>query len=162
METQLKWLLALPFALQGIAIGVDELVFHRKRGLPRWERIGHPIDSLVFGICLAIPLVCRPEGRALGLFAIGSALSCLLITKDEAVHAKLCTPMEHWLHAVLFVLHPVVLGAAWALWKEGQKSAEGNWARNLLLWQWAILAIFFVYQGVYWNVRKPRSEQRLL
>ena len=39
-------LLYLPFAVQGLAILVDEFWFHHRRGLPRWERLGHPIDTL--------------------------------------------------------------------------------------------------------------------
>jgi len=27
-------------------MGVDEFYFHRRRGLPRWERLAHPLDTM--------------------------------------------------------------------------------------------------------------------
>jgi hypothetical protein len=38
--------LFIPFALQMCCMAVDEVHFHRQRGLPRWERLGHPLDTL--------------------------------------------------------------------------------------------------------------------
>jgi len=42
----MKYLMLLPLAVQGLAILVDEFYFHLARGLPRWERIGHPAQIL--------------------------------------------------------------------------------------------------------------------
>src|SRR5262245_66006812 len=39
------------FPLQMIFIAVDEIHFHRRRGLPRWERLGHPLDTLTVLAC---------------------------------------------------------------------------------------------------------------
>src|SRR5258708_18222986 len=104
------------FGTQAALMVVDEFYFHHKRSLPRWERIGHPLDTLSVLVCYAISLAFSPTHGWLGLYALAAAFSCLLITKDEFVHAKLCGPGEHWLHAVLFVLHPVVLTLAAILW----------------------------------------------
>jgi 2-polyprenyl-6-hydroxyphenyl methylase / 3-demethylubiquinone-9 3-methyltransferase len=110
----LGWLV-VPLGLQALAMAVDEAYFHRRRGLPRWERIGHPLDTL---------------------------------TKDEAVHARLCTAGEQWLHAILFVLHPIVLAAFALLWRAGHT--------DILAVQLALVAGFGIYQVVYWNViRRP-------
>ncbi len=38
-------MLYLPFVLQGLVMVVDEFIIHEKRGLPSWERYGHPLDS---------------------------------------------------------------------------------------------------------------------
>jgi hypothetical protein len=110
-------LLLLPAFLQMLAMFVDEFVFHRKRGLPRWERLGHPLDTLTAIACYAW-LVARPptSPHALAVYIALCAFSCLFITKDEFVHAQVCEPFESWLHAVLFVLHPLVFlgfGLAW-------------------------------------------------
>ena len=93
--------------VQGTLFGFDEFYYHRARGLPAWERWGHPVDTLsvlVYLICL--PFL-GPDSFgfliALGLF------SCVCITKDEWVHAARCTAGEHWIHSVLFVLHPFLL-----------------------------------------------------
>ncbi|HWU42647.1 MAG TPA: hypothetical protein VN132_04380, partial [Bdellovibrio sp.] len=38
--------------LQGSIMLIDEFFFHHKRGLPRWERIGHPLDTITVLTCL--------------------------------------------------------------------------------------------------------------
>ncbi len=47
----------IPFLIQTLVIGLDEFHFHLKRGLPKWERIGHPIDTLSVVLALAFTLV---------------------------------------------------------------------------------------------------------
>jgi 2-polyprenyl-6-hydroxyphenyl methylase/3-demethylubiquinone-9 3-methyltransferase len=136
--------LIAPVALQGAAMLVDEAVCHRRRGLPRWERIGHPLDTLTLVACLAW-LLCIPPGRgALAVYVVLAIASTLFVTKDEPVHARLCGGGEQWLHAVLFALHPVVLAAAGLAWWAG-----GH--RTLLAIQLVATAGFGVYQTVYWN-----------
>jgi 2-polyprenyl-6-hydroxyphenyl methylase/3-demethylubiquinone-9 3-methyltransferase len=145
-------LFLIPIALQMVAMAVDEGVCHRKRELPRWERIGHPLDTLTIAICLAW-LVAMPRGaaHALSVYVALAAASTLFVTKDEPVHARMCTPAEHWLHALLFVLHPVVLGAFAVMWWTGHA--------RLLVVQLAIVGAFGVYQLVYWNVLRERSRR---
>ena len=153
----LPWLM-LPAALQGLAMFVDEWVFHRKRGLPRWERLGHPLDTLSASLCYGW-LVAIPPSHPYGLSVyVGlCAFSCLFITKDEFVHAKVCEPLENWLHAVLFVLHPIVFLAFGLIWRSG----TDVWAlKGALVATAALLA----YQLLYWNLRRaplanPRSAR---
>jgi hypothetical protein len=134
----------LPLGLQALCMLVDELYFHRARGLPRWERIGHPLDTLSVLSCYALALSLAPSPGHLGLYLGLAGFSCLLVTKDELVHAQRCPPLEHWLHALLFVLHPVVLGVGALLWLGGERT---------LLWVSASLtAAFGSYQALYWNV----------
>lgn len=149
--------LLLPAALQGLAMLIDEFVFHRRRGLPRWERLGHPLDTLTTLLCYAW-LVGVPANKpnALGIYLALCAFSCLFITKDEFVHARLCAPLETWLHALLFVLHPVVFLAFGVIWYSGSH----DWIlRGALGSTLALLT----YQFVYWNWRpaaqlaKPRE-----
>jgi len=65
------------------------------------------------------------------------------------VHARECPPAEHWLHAVLFVLHPIVLAAfAWA-WARGHVA--------IVRAQLGLTVAFGAYQAVRWNVRKAAS-----
>jgi 2-polyprenyl-6-hydroxyphenyl methylase/3-demethylubiquinone-9 3-methyltransferase len=137
----------IPIALQGLAMVVDEGWFHRARGLPRWERIGHPLDTLTIAVCLGW-LVATPPGAPSGLpvYAALAVFSTLFVTKDEAVHAQRCSPGEHWLHAVLFALHPVVLAAFAYLWWTG--------AIELLIVQLAIAVGFMAYQVIYWNIER--------
>ena len=114
-------ILLIPSALQALAMLVDESVFHRRRGLLRSERIGHPLDAVIVAACYAWLLVNpEPSERALTVYVVLAAASCILITRDEFTHARACDPTEHWLHAVLFVLHPIAFLAYGVLWWQGR------------------------------------------
>jgi hypothetical protein len=138
------------FALQGTAMVVDELVFHRRREMPQWERIGHPVDTLTVLGTLLLTVFLPPAIPWSGTFLAFAIVSCLFVTKDEWVHARLCSPGEQWLHAVLFILHPLMFFAAWNLWKAG----EIGW----LVGQCGLVTVFLAYQTVYWNLGAPRVE----
>jgi len=157
----------LPFGLQGLAMGVDEFWFHRRRTLPRGEWMGHALDTSVFLACLTCPLLLAPAASNLGLYGVLAVLSCLLITKDEFVHQRLCPGGEHWVHAVLFILHPLVLIATALLWiSTGATPLKGiptpplASARAMLLFQCLAVSGFLVFQVVYWSTRKRRESTR--
>jgi hypothetical protein len=140
----------IPAALQATAMLVDEGWFHRRRGLPRWERLGHPLDTLTTLVCYAWLLLSSPSTTTLGVYIALAGFSCLFVTKDEPVHARVCTPGEQWLHAVLFVLHPIVFAAWGWLWWTGAASP-------FLEGQVALTVAWMTYQIVYWSVLwKPR------
>ena len=135
----------IPIALQGVAMTLDEAVCHRRRGLPRWERIGHPLDTLTLVACLAWLMIASPASSSgLPVYIALAIFSTLFVTKDEAVHARECGPGEHWLHAVLFALHPIVLGAFAMLWWTGHDA--------MLAVELGIVCAFLGYQVVYWNL----------
>lgn len=153
----------LPFGLQGLAMAVDEFGFHHHRTVPRWERLGHALDTAVFLACLVCPLLLVPTWPHLRLFGCLAVGSCLLITKDEFIHQRLCSGGEHWLHAVLFILHPIVLAATGFLWASLGSSALSRTSNTLILSAWLLLlqaglvAGFLVFQVVYWS-RHPGAE----
>jgi hypothetical protein len=140
----------IPFPLEGLVMFIDEFIFHRARGLPRWERLGHPLDTLTVlaPFLLAIITPYRPALLApyLGL----CAFSCIFVTKDEFVHHKVCGAKEQWIHAILFILHPLgFLTGAW-IWM--------NPRFLYALWiQTAIISLFLGYQAIYWNFLSRRT-----
>ncbi len=141
-----NWILFIPFIAQGFVLVFDEFYFHIQRGLPLWERIGHPLDTLSVVLCLLFVLI-FPFSRVLILpFIILSAISCLFVTKDEFVHKEHCDAKEQWLHALLFVLHPLVLISMGFMW------AELEFFRPFLTIQLVFISLFFIYQIVYWNL----------
>jgi hypothetical protein len=93
-----------------------EGVYHIKRGLPKWERIGHPVDTLSFVMCLILVQMASYTTTNLIWYIILSSVSCLLITKDEFVHTHHCEGGEQWVHAVMFVNHSVMLTTLGLLW----------------------------------------------
>ena len=145
-------ILLLPFGLQAVVMAVDELVFHRRRGLDRREWLGHAADSAGLLACLALPLALRPTPAHLGLYAALAAGSCLLVTKDEFIHQRLCSGGEHWCHAVLFLLHPVVLMATAGLWL-GLLAPSAAAALWMLRVQALAVAAFMAFQLAWWARR---------
>lgn len=134
-------LLYLPFIIQGLCMLVDEFYFHEKRGLPRWERLGHPLDTLTVFAALGYLLLNQVNSIVyLGL----SLFSCLFITKDEFVHKEKCGAFEQWLHALLFVLHPILFLSAFWLWQEKDFT--------FLKIQSGIIVAFFLYQILRWSI----------
>jgi hypothetical protein len=96
---------------------------------------------VTFGFALLV----RPDApAALPGYVALALLSCLFVTKDEPVHARLCGPGEQWLHALLFVLHPVVFLCYALLWRDGGY-------RWVMVAQLLLTAGFGVYQVVYWS-----------
>lgn len=145
-------LLAAP-VLQALAITTDELWFHRRRSLPPWERLGHPLDTLTAAACYGWLAATQPgDAHALTVYVGLAALSCLFITKDEFVHARCCPPAELWLHAVLFVLHPVVFFCFAELWLK----PDTEW---ILRGELTATLAFAVYQFVFWSVPWLRTQK---
>jgi hypothetical protein len=147
---------ALPFALQGALILADE-GFHLRRGLPAWERWGHPLDTFAAAGCYALALSAPPSPPALIAYGAACGLSCLCVTKDEWVHARRCSGAEAWLHACLFLLHPVLLASAglWAfggLLPGGSPGMRGSAAfGTFLAIQAGLTAAFGLWQIGFWN-----------
>lgn len=155
MQISSRYLL-VPVALQMLCMALDEFFFHWQRQLPRWERLGHPLDTLTVLLCLAWLLAAPPGVAALNVYLGLCVFSCLFVTKDELVHRRLCQAGEHWLHAVLFILHPLSLlgaGLLWPAW-HGQTLSfvryEG-FERGCLLGNLLLTGGFGLYQLVYWN-----------
>lgn len=159
-------IVVIPFLLQVVCMGVDELYFHRKRSLPLWERLGHPLDTLTVLLCMLWLLFVPPMPQSVVVFIVLSAFSCFFITKDERIHHRHCQAGEHWLHAVLFILHPIILIAAAALWPavHGQPSAwfyYTGFERFFMYSSTFLIFLFGLYQFIYWNLLwKPRSTNK--
>jgi hypothetical protein len=148
----MTWLLLAPFVLQGALILIDELYFHRQRGLPAWERWGHPLDTLSVLMPIGFLLLASPSIRNLGIYIGLAIFSCLFVTKDEFVHTELCGKAERWLHANLFLLHPVVFFCAGLLWWRG----EMPWMIPL---EALLLGLFAHYQLIYWGILAKSARE---
>lgn len=156
------WTALIPFAIQGLSIFFDEAIFHVRRGLPLWERIGHPLDTLTVIVCMGFVLWVPFTPVSLSVYALLATFSTLFITKDEFVHNEHCPATEQWLHAILFVLHPITLISAGFIWPvaQGVEVAQwiSNWLNNppllhrFLVGQLILMSLFMVYQILFWNV----------
>jgi hypothetical protein len=132
-------------AVQTLLMLADELIYHRRRRLGVLESLGHPLDTAAFLAALAVPALRAPTDGGLMIYGALGLFSTLLITKDEWIHARECEPAEHWLHAVLFVLHaPLLFLVGWT-WKTQPD------ARVLTLLP-PLVGGWMAYQIVYWGV----------
>jgi hypothetical protein len=158
------WRLApIPFLVHSLGMLIDEAWFHRRRGLPRWERWGHPLDTFTVLACYALALALPPARNALILYVSAAAFSSVFVTKDEWIHSRHCTGGEMWLHAALFVLHPVLLGLAGAwrfapllaghgnLYDTSPDASGRGFFGYFLMGQAALAFLFLAYQLLYWN-----------
>lgn len=161
--------LLLPFAFQTICMVVDEFYFHRQRTLPRWERFGHPLDTLTVLLCWSVVWFVPQTTTSVAVYVGLSIFSCLFVTKDEWVHKEYCRAGEHWLHALLFILHPLLMVSAGLLWPAlgaGNAAALSfGWIRyegfesSFFAVNIALTLLFGLYQLVYWNfIWKARSS----
>ncbi len=159
----IPWYLPIiPFIIQALAIMIDEFFFHVKRGLPLWERIGHPLDTMSVLACFIYILFVPFSSGTIWWFVALSLLSCLLITKDEFVHKHHCPAKEQWLHALLFVNHPIMLLAAALIWPTLHPHpptqpyllsllSQAHTLKTFLYLQTGFIFIFMIYQIIYWN-----------
>jgi len=145
-----------PFILQALLIFIDEWIFHLKRALPKWERLGHPLDTLSVLICFLWVLWTPYSPHTLKIYLALALFSTFFITKDEWVHKECCPKTELWLHALLFINHPILLGALACLWIHqvqplaflGISSASSMIFFKL---QSLFIFLFMLYQIIYWN-----------
>jgi hypothetical protein len=167
------WFLGvLPFAIQAIGMVFDEGYFHIRRGLPNWEKIGHPIDTCSVLLCIGWVLFVPFSKAALIIYICLASFSSILVTKDEFVHKEHCPATENWLHALLFTLHPITLACAGFMWPVIQGVPVASW---ITLWldqpeklhlfiqtQFGVMTLFLFYQIIFWNViwkNKPVLKQ---
>ena len=159
-----RWLL-VPFVLHGICMGVDEFYFHWRRGLLRWERLGHPLDTLTVLVCQGWLWTHQPSAWTVGVYVVLCVFSSLFVTKDEFIHQKHCTAGEHWMQSLLFLLHPLVLGAAGLWWAaaHGQLNfiAADPWIFTALRGNLILAVLFGLYQLLFWNWLWQRLPQSL-
>ncbi len=156
------FVLTLPFLLQAIVIMLDEGVYHVKRGLPKWERIGHPIDTLSVLLCMLFVVFMPYSGTSFKIYIGLSILSCLMVTKDEFVHKHHCKASENWLHALLFILHPITLFAAGLIWVSTTGGNPPVWSHffldnkealtMFLKVQASMMCLFMLYQIIFWGI----------
>ncbi|MCB0307860.1 MAG: hypothetical protein KDD48_00695 [Bdellovibrionales bacterium] len=139
------WLLTIPFGVQGSLSVFDEFYLHYRRHVPKWERIGHPIDTFSLLACVCITLWLEPSFYAVVSFVLLSVISSIVITKDEWVHKDLATPLEMWVHAMLFVLHPIVCMSIGIIWFLDPNHLS-------LKIEAALLFMYMCYQIIYWNM----------
>ena len=165
------YLILIPFIVQALVIGFDEYYFHVRRGLPLWERIGHPIDTLSLLACIAFVLAVPYTPTNLKWYIGLAVFSCLMVTKDEWVHKHHCPAAEHWLHALLFINHPIVLGCIGIIWWVLTGDSAPTWMqkwlahpellKGMLTFQSGAIVAFFLYQVIYWNfIWKEKSPQK--
>lgn len=136
-------ILFVPFFLQGALIATDEIYCHRRRGLSQLEKLSHVVDSSLLLITFVFALYVNPTANSEIQFFVLSAISTVAITKDEWIHARESDGLEQWLHAWLFIVHPLVLVSLWQVWHQSGR-------RDYLLGAAAAIGAFCFTQTIGW------------
>jgi len=156
-------LIFIPFLLQMVVILLDEALFHVKRDLPKWERIGHPLDTLTVIACFAFAWFVPYDPSYVIWYVICALFSTFFITKDEFVHKEHCPAAEHWLHAILFVNHSIVLSLVGIIWPHLHENETFTYLppiyqlKALIIFQLIGSISFCLYQIVYWNFIRNKT-----
>lgn len=158
----MKLILPGIFLLHALLMMTDEFWFHWRRNLPKWERWGHPLDTFSVTVCYALALSLPSTVGNFLLYFVFALFSTLLITKDEWVHAQLCSGGEMWIHALLFALHPILLFMAGIFLMRDRFNFNVEHFRFWLQVQCMAAILFLFYQIIYWNGPwKPSLPQRV-
>lgn len=147
----MKFILPGILILHAVLMIGDEFWFHKKRNLPLWERWGHPIDTFSVIACYSFALFFPSTLMTICIYIALALLSIILITKDEWVHARLCSGGELWIHALLFILHPVLLLLAGLFLARDRLPFHIEHFRFWLQFQYLASILFLAYQIIYWN-----------
>ncbi|MBI4854609.1 MAG: hypothetical protein HY819_22650 [Acidobacteria bacterium] len=158
------WYIAIVvFLFHAILAIVDEVYFHHKRGLGLWERLGHPADTLTVLACYSVIFFFSPTEKNIIIYIILAIFSCIFVTKDEFVHSKLCVLEEMWLHAFLFLLHPILfilVGLYWlasssakssSLFLQELQDESLEVFKLFFLGEFILTFLMMFYQIIYWN-----------
>ncbi len=158
------WYIAIGvFLFHAVLAIVDEVYFHYKRGLGLWERLGHPADTITVLICYSVVLFFPPTEKNIIIYTLLAVFSCIFVTKDEFVHSKLCVLGEMWLHAFLFLLHPILfilVGLYWvasgsigsnSLFLHELQDESLHLFRVFFLGEATLTLLMMFYQIIYWN-----------
>lgn len=150
-------LLISPFLIQAAMTFFDEFYFHHKRGLPLWERLGHPLDTITVLACYLFVVTREPTATNIKIYIALVVFSCIFITKDEFVHTTECKATEQWLHSMLFVTHPLILVILSLYWFKAQglflvTESEFLLFQKFIKGQVILVSIFLTYQILYWNI----------
>jgi hypothetical protein len=150
--------LAFLIGLHAFFMIIDEFYFHMKRILPKWERIGHPLDTLFFLACFVVVIFFSMTKMSIIFYIILSCISCVFIIKDEFIHLKHCSKYEQMLHALMFILHPVLLIILFLSWSSFTKPyfdflqiIHSPIIKNIIWFQFSSAIVFLFYQVIYWN-----------
>lgn len=132
---------------QSILMSIDELYFHRKRGLGFWETFGHPVDTAFFITPFLYSLLNSFNDKKLQTYIVIAILSSLIIVKDEWIHKKVCEGSENFIHALLFLIHSPILVFNGILWANNHQLfiARAVYVIGLFL--------VLIYQIAYWGAK---------
>ena len=141
----------LPFLIHNTIMMIDEFYYHHKRILPRWEKLGHPADTVTYIFCLGLVLF-LPHQRWTILYLCVALFSTLFVFKDMPIHAHYCSFGEKCLHGLMYFLHPLQLLILGVFHQQINIDSSDLIFFQKFLWvQFSLALLTCVYQIVYWN-----------
>jgi hypothetical protein len=143
--------------LHAALYGVDEYIYHRKRGLCPVEFINALFDGILFLIPLVIAIFTSHSYWLDKIYIALAVLSIFSIIKNERFYHELCVT-ERMIHAALYVLHPLILYAFYHSWK------WNFFDKYYYFWLVQLLYVAFgtktvTYHIIYWKFIRGTDER---
>lgn len=156
------WLLFIPLMAQAVLMIVDEFYYHHKRGLPLWEIIGHPLDTLTVIAPLFYAYVNDYQEKTAFIYILLALFSCIFVVKDELIHKDICSKGEMLLHGLLFICHPLVFLSIFLFWRNDNIIVVSFVIpfKTIILGQLGFAIVFLIYQISYWGMLHDSSDQQ--
>ena len=136
--------------IHAIAFTFDEYILNKKRNLSQKEINSALLDGILYLAAVALTIF-TTFSENLGRVYIGLALlSCISVVKNEAIYPGNIPKIERITHAMLYVLHPLILYAFYISW------AQNFFQTNMTYWMlqlgYFVLGLKAIsYHMIYWN-----------
>ena len=137
---------------------MDEHIFHRERGLSPSEIKSGMFDGILFVLTVGLTIFSTYSTGLAYLYITLASLSCLSIIKHEYFYPDYLSKRERITHALLYIIHPLILYAFYNSWK------SNLFDENLMYWmlQLAYFALAFKsasFYIIYWNYVYERDRE---
>ncbi len=129
---------------------VDEYILRKQRDVSQKEINSVLVDGLLFLSIVAMTIFTSYSKNLGYIYLVLSALSCISIVINEAFYPASLSCKERVIHALLYILHPLILYAFYSSWK------MDFFNTNMTYW-WLQLGYLVLgakaitYHVIYWN-----------
>ncbi len=132
------------------AFAYDEYVLNKRRDLSQGEINSALIDGIIYLSTVAFTIFTTYSDVLGSLYVFLASCSCISIIKNEYFYPNNLPKIERIIHAILYILHPLILYAFYLSWK------ENFFQTNMTYWmlQLGYMALGFKamsYHVIYWN-----------
>lgn len=149
--------ITLTTIIHGSLLLYDEYVIHKERGLTKREITGGIIDGFLYIATIAVTIFTSYSEQLAFLYISLATLSCLSIVFHELYYPDKIRKTERIIHALLYIIHPLILFAFYESWKSDM------FQNNYTYWMLQLGYFFLAFKTktyfiIYWNYIDERTS----